>query len=58
MSAKEQATQDIQNELSKSGKQFIQFIKELDPVMDALVEIYTEKQEGRPTWCVNTWTKK
>lgn len=38
MSAKELATRDIQEELSRQGKCFLAFHSELDPVMDIIVE--------------------
>lgn len=38
------ATQDIREELSKSHKQFIPFIRTLDPKMKELVTNYYNKQ--------------
>lgn len=38
MSAREIATKDIQEELSRQGKCFLAFHSELDPVMDRIVE--------------------
>ena len=38
MSAKEQAINDIQEELTKQGKCFLAFRSELDPIMSSIVK--------------------
>lgn len=45
MTAKEQAVQDIKDELKLSSKSFLAFRKKLDPIMDKLVENYIKQQE-------------
>ena len=45
MTAKEQALRDIHECLKEEGKCFLHFIKELDPVMDEIVEIYSQEQQ-------------
>lgn len=45
MTAEEQATLDIKNELRQSSKCFLAFRKKLNPIMDKLVENYTKLQE-------------
>ena len=44
MSVREQATLDIQEELSKQGKCFLAFRVDLDPIMEKLVEEESKKQ--------------
>ena len=56
MSAKEQATQDIQESLKKEGKSFIHFIHSLDPIMETIEEEWIEEQEKK-SWCVNSFSK-
>lgn len=46
MTAKEQAVQDIKDELRLSSRSFLAFRKKLDPIMDKLVENYTKMQEN------------
>lgn len=46
MTAKEQAVQDIQNELNKQGKCFIAFRTELDPIMESLERNQIEEQNS------------
>lgn len=46
MTAKEQAVQDIKDELRLSSRSFLAFRKKLDPIMDKLVEDYTKQQEN------------
>lgn len=46
MTAEEQATLDIKDELRKGSKCFLVFRKKFNPIMDKLVENYTKLQEG------------
>lgn len=45
MTSKEQAIQDIKDELDKEGKCFITFIVKLDPIIEKIVEGYIKQQE-------------
>lgn len=45
MSAKDQATLDIQQELSSMGKCFLAFRTELNPIMEELVNNQIKAQE-------------
>lgn len=45
MSPKEQAILDIKNDLRQQGKSFLAFHKELNPVMDSLVNSQLKAQE-------------
>jgi hypothetical protein len=45
MTSKEQAIQDIKDELDKEGKCFIAFIIKLDPIIEKIVEGYIKQQE-------------
>ena len=45
MSVQELATRDIQEELSKNGKCFIAFHRELNPIMGKLVSIHIKSQQ-------------
>lgn len=45
MTAEEQATLDIKDELRQRSKCLLAFRKKLNPVMDKLVENYTKLQE-------------
>lgn len=56
MSAKEQAVLDIQEDLKKEKKSFINFIKALDPIMFALEHEWIAQQKERKSWCVSAWT--
>lgn len=47
MTAEQKALQDIQEYCSENSKVFIQFIPELNPVMDELVANYLRIQEER-----------
>jgi hypothetical protein len=58
MTAKEQAVLDIQEDLKKEKKSFINFIKGLDPIMFALEHEWIARQEERKSWCVSAWTLK
>ena len=44
MSVREQATQDIQEELQRQGKCFLAFRSELDDIMDEIVHEFSEEQ--------------
>jgi hypothetical protein len=46
MTSKEQAIQDIKDELDKEGKCFIAFIIKLDPIIEKIVEGYIKQQES------------
>lgn len=45
MTAKEQALQDIKDDLRQDSKCFLAFKENLNPIMDELVEDYTKLQE-------------
>ena len=45
MSPYKQATKDIQADLAKTGKCFLSFRKELNPIMDKIVRTAIKKQE-------------
>lgn len=47
MTAEEQATLDIKDELRKESKCFLAFRKKLNPIMDKLVKNYTKFQEEK-----------
>lgn len=44
MNAKEQAINDIQEELTRQGKCFLAFRSELDDIMDEIVHKFSEEQ--------------
>ena len=55
--AKEQAIQDIQQELEKDGKSFITYVQELDPIMVSLSRSFIKAQcSPGKSWCVSLWT--
>lgn len=56
MTAKEQAVLDIQEDLKKEKRSFINFIKALDPIMFALEHEWIAQQKERKSWCVSAWT--
>jgi hypothetical protein len=56
MSAKEAAILDIQEDLKKEKRSFINFIKALDPIMFALEHEWIARQEECKSWCVSAWT--
>lgn len=45
MTAKEQAIRDIKNDLRQSGKCFLAFHRELNPIMSELVNNQINRQE-------------
>lgn len=45
MSAKEQAIQDIKDDLRKQGKSFLAFHRNLNPIMNRLVNKQLKEQE-------------
>jgi hypothetical protein len=45
MTAKEQAIRDIRESLKEEGKCFFHFIKELDPIMDQIIDEYSQEQQ-------------
>ena len=47
--AKQQAIEDIKNELKNSHKCFIAFLQYLNPVMDCLVSTQLEQQQNLKT---------
>lgn len=47
MTAEEQATLDIKDDLRKRSKCFLAFKKKLNPIMNKLVENYTKIQEEK-----------
>ncbi len=53
MTAKQQAIKDIRDDLKKSGKCFITFHSELNPIMDSLVEQQIRKQTSI---CLTNWS--
>ena len=55
MTAKQQAIKDIKDDLKRSGKCFITFHSELNPVMDSLVSEYIKEQKSM---CLSCWTLK
>lgn len=55
MTAEQQAIKDIKDDLKRSGKCFITFHSELNPVMDSLVSEYLNKQKSM---CLSCWTLK
>lgn len=57
MSAKEVAISDIKKELKKTHSFFIPFRKNLNPVMDRLVDEQINAQMNK-TFCVSCWTIK
>ena len=42
--AKQEALKDIKADLMKSGRCFIAFLKNLNPIMDSIVNLYSEVQ--------------
>lgn len=46
MSAKTQATQDIKQYLSTEARSFIMFRRDLDPIMNQLVNDYIKQQNS------------
>lgn len=55
MTAKQQAIKDIKDELKGSGKCFITFHSELNPIMDSIVSEYLKEQKSM---CLSCWTLK
>jgi len=56
MSAKDCAIQDMQEDLQKENKSFINFICALDPIMFALEHEWIAQQPEKKSWCVSSWT--
>lgn len=56
MSAKQQAMRDIIESLKEEHKAFIAFRKELNPIMEDLVESYIECQDTHKSWCLSGWS--
>ena len=57
MSVKDQAIQDIKDELAKEGKSFLAFRKNLNPIMRALVKEQLSEQ-SRKAKCLSSFSKK
>ncbi len=54
MSAKEQAIQDIKEDLKKEGKAFISYRQELNGIMKKIVKEYTDAQ--KQSVCITGWS--
>lgn len=56
ITAKESAVQDIMEDLAIQGKSFLAFRRNLDPIMEELVEKELKAQEDRSSskiaWCL------
>ncbi len=59
MTAKQAAVRDIKKSLRSESKMFLAFHKELDSIMESLVQQQIEAQEKiQPSWCLSLFTFK
>ena len=59
MTAKQAAVRDIKKSLRSKSKCFLNFIPELDSIMETLVNQQIEAQEKiQPSWCLSLFTFK
>jgi len=54
--AQECAIKDIQSELTKQGRVFVQYITELNPVMEEIQNRYLREQENKSALHISAWT--
>lgn len=59
MTAKQAAVRDIKKSLRSESKCFLNFIPELDSIMESLVQQQIEAQEKiQSSWCLSLFTSK